>query len=61
MKLERGDFRLLSIFFSALAISTNEMKVILLCFTLGNTMACTMLPDIALFTSYAMRAVILQV
>lgn len=60
MELERGYFRLLSIFFSALAISTDKMKVVLLCFPLRNAVACAMLPDVALFTSYAVSAIVLE-
>ena len=53
------DFRLLCVFDSLLAVFANEVEVVFLSFSFGDTKAFTVLPDIALFAGHGMGAVIL--
>lgn len=60
MKFETWDLGLLRIFFSAFAILANKMEVVLFGVCLRDTQACTVLPDIAFLTCYAVRTIVLS-
>ena len=57
--LREMDLSIFGFFQAALAISANEMEIISLSLLLCDTKASGMLPNIALFASNAMSAVIL--
>jgi hypothetical protein len=54
------DLGLLCVFNSLLAIFADEVEVVFLSLSLGDTKAFTVLPDITLFAGHGMGAVILQ-
>ena len=60
MKFETWNLGLLRIFFSASAILTDKVEVVLFGVCLRNPQTRTMLPNITLLTCYAMRTVVLN-
>lgn len=54
-----GDFGLLGIFESLLAVFADKVEVVFLSLRLGDTQAFTVLPDTALFTGHGMGAIVL--
>lgn len=60
MKFQGWDLRLFRILCSTLTILANEVKIFLFSLRFRDTMTGTMLPNVAFFACYAMRAVILK-
>jgi hypothetical protein len=59
-ELQRRNLRLQSIFNSPFAVCTDEFEVVFFGLFLREAQALTMLPNIALLTSDAMRPVVLK-
>lgn len=60
MKFQGWDLGLFRILSSTLTISADEVKIFLFGLRFGDTMTGTMLPNVAFFACYAVRAVILN-
>ena len=60
MKFETWDLRLLRVFFSPFAITTDEMEVLLFGLCLGDAQTRAVLPNIALIACHAMGAIVLS-
>ena len=60
MKFETWDLRLLRVFFSPFAITTDKMEVLLFGFCLGDAQTRAVLPNVALIACHAVGAVVLS-
>ena len=60
MKFETWDLRLLRVFFSPFAITTDEMEVLLFGLCLGDAQTRAVLPNIALIACHAVGAIVLS-
>ena len=60
MEFETWNLGLLRVFLTPLTVMADEVEILLLSFFLGESQACTVLPDIALLARYAMGAVVLD-
>jgi len=58
-EFEAGYLRFQGVFRAAFAVLANEMEVILVSGSLGDPMACAMLPDVAFLASNTVSAVVL--